>query len=266
MSGATRAGRLLLAAGLVLWAGAARATPARSPFVPAVTPPARDPASAAVLIGGINDSWQRLSGWVPIHAAAGRRVVGFPYDQKRTDLATTAEALEGALLSLRSEGVVHLHITAYSMGGWIAKAALDRMAADGTIAEFESIELVALATAWGGFDRANLAWKLRAFPTPGLARRISRVLELPMGFEVGSATPFIQERRAPLPPNVSFFVYEGGADEVATPRTKQERANYEAVAALARRRVRVPGARHRDMSDPRVVQSGRAADGRSALF
>jgi alpha-beta hydrolase superfamily lysophospholipase len=252
---------------LALCASVAGAKPVVRPsLVSATSRPARDPAAAAVLIGGINDSWQRLSGWVPLHAAAGRRVLGFAYDQKRTDLATNAQTLEVELLGLRREGVRRLHITAFSMGGWIAKAALDRMAADGTIAEFETIELVALATPWGGFERANVAWKLRFFPTPGLARRLSQALELPMGFEVGSATPFVRDRRAPLPANVAFYVCEGDADEIATPRTRQEHENYEAVVALARRRIRIPGANHRDMSVPRLLDLGRGRTGLAASF
>jgi hypothetical protein len=252
---------------LVLGASVAGAKPiVRPPLVAATPLPARDPAAAAVLIGGINDSWQGLAGWVPLHAAAGRRVLGFAYDQKHTDLATNAQTLEVELLGLRRDGVRRLHITAYSMGGWIAKAALDRMAANGTLAEFETVELVALATPWGGFERANVAWKLRFFPTPGLARRLSRVLELPMGFEVGSATPFVRDRRTPLPANVAFYVCEGGADEVATPRTRQERENYEAVVALARRRIRIPGATHRDMSVPRALDLERGRTGLAASY
>jgi alpha-beta hydrolase superfamily lysophospholipase len=239
-------------------------TVARPSLVPATSQPARDPASAVVLIGGINDSWRRLAGWAPLYAAAGPRVLGFAYDQKRTDLATNAQRLEVELLGLHRDGVRRLYITAYSMGGWIAKAALDRMTEDGTIAQFESVQLVALATPWGGFERANIAWYLRFFPTPGLARTLSRVMERPMGFEVGSATPFIHARRAPLPANVAFYVCEGGADEVATPRTRQERENYEAVAALARRRIRIPGATHRDMSAPRLLDLGRGRTGLAA--
>ncbi len=238
----------------VLCAAAAGAGTIAAPhLVPATSRPARDPASAAVLIGGIDDSWRRLNGWVPLHAAAGERVFGFAYDQKRTDLATNAQRLEVELLGLRREGVRRLSITAYSMGGWIAKAALDRMTEDGTIAQFESVQFVALATPWGGFERANIAWHLRFFPTPGLARKISRVMDRAMGFEVGSATPFVHARRAPLPPNVDFYVYEGGADEVATPRTRQERENYEAVVVRARRCIHIPGATHRDMSAPRTL-------------
>jgi hypothetical protein len=259
--------RVAWAVGLALCASLAGANPlVPAPLVPMTSPPARDPASAAVLIGGINDSWRQMAGWAPLHAAAGRRVVGFAYDQKRTDLAANAEMLEVALFGLRRDGVRRLYITAYSMGGWFAKAAIDRMVADGAVGEFESVELIALATPWGGFDRANVAWKLRWFPTPGLARRISQVLERPMGFEVGSATPFIHDRRAPLPANVAFYVCEGGADEVATPRTRQERENYEAVVALARRRIRIPGARHADMSAPRRLDLGRGSTGLAASF
>jgi hypothetical protein len=249
---------------LVLCATAADARAGAARLVPDTSPPAPDPASAAILIGGIDDSWRCLAGWEPLHAAAGERVLGFSYDQKRTDLATNAQSLEVELLGLRREGVRRLSITAYSMGGWIAKAALDRMTEDGTIAQFESIQLVALATPWGGFERANIVWHLRFFPTPGLARTISRVMERPMGFEVGSATPFIHARRAPLPENVSFYVFEGGADEVATPHTRQERENYEAVVALARRRIYIPGATHGDMSAPRAVDLGAGRKGLAA--
>jgi hypothetical protein len=241
----------------------AKTVPARG-LVPAISRPARDPAAATILIGGIDDSWTRLAGWAPQQSAAGERVLGFDYDHKRTDLATNAQRLEVELLGLRREGVRRLSITAYSMGGWIAKAALDRMTVDGTIAEFESVQLVALATPWGGFERANIAWHLRFFPTPGLARTLSRLMERPMGFEVGSATPFIRALRSPLPAHVAFYICEGGADEVATPHPRREWENYEAVVALARQRIRIPGANHRDMSVPRRLDLGHGHPGLNA--
>ena len=40
---------------------------------------------------------------------------------------------------------------------------------------------------------------------------------------------------------------EGGADETATPHTREERENYEAVVALAATRTLVRGACHADM-------------------
>jgi hypothetical protein len=63
---------------------------------------------------------------------------------------------------------------------------------------------------------------------------------------------------------VAFYICEGGADEVATPHTRQEWENYEAVVALARRRIRIPGANHRDMSVPRRLDLDRGPTGLSA--
>jgi hypothetical protein len=236
-----------LTAGIL--AGASHPTPAFPP----------DPAEATVLLGGINESWLSLAAWVPMHAAAGRQVFGCAYDQRVDDLETSARRLAVALARLNKGGVRRLHVVAYSMGGWVAKAALDRMTADGSIATFDSIDLTALATPWGGFERANIAWRLRALPTRGIARAISRAIGKPMAFEVGSRTPFVRARRSPLPPHVTFHVFESAEDEIAAPRTAEERENYEAVVALATERVTIPGARHADMRGPVFVSAPSAA-------
>jgi len=232
-------------------AAAGPPAPARYGFTPAVSDLAMaragDPGDVAILIGGINDTWRSLDEWIPVHAAAGRRVLGYTYDQRHEDLATCARRFAEALKELQGQGARRLHITAYSLGGWVAKAALDHMTANGSIEAFDAIELTALATPWGGFARANLVWHLRHVPTRAIARALSRVIGKPMGFEVGSRTPFVRGRRAPLSPRVTFHVFEGGADETATPHTREERENYEAVVALAATRTLVRGARHADM-------------------
>ena len=210
----------------------------------------RDPAEAAVLLGGIHESWLSLAAWVPIHVAAGRQVFGYAYDQRRDDLQTSAHGLAEDLAGLGQQGVRRLHVVAYSMGGWVAKAALDAMAADGSIAAFDSVELTTLATPWGGFQRANVVWHLRAVPTRRLARAFSRAIGKPMGFEVGSRTSFVRARRAALPQHVTFRLFEGAEDEIATPATAEERENYEAVVAVVTERVIVPRARHADMRGP----------------
>jgi len=247
-------GLVLVVIGTVIGALPAAAAPpasARHGFTAAPSDPATalaaDTGDVAILIGGINDTWRSLDEWIPVHARAGRRVLGYTYDQGHDDLATCARRFAEALKDLQGPGARRLHITAYSMGGWVAKAALDRMTSDGSIQAFDAIELTALATPWGGFARANLVWHLRGVPTRGIARAFSRAIGKPMGFEVGSRTPFVRDRRAPLSPRVTFHVFEGEADETATPRTWEERENYEAVVALATTRTRVRGARHADM-------------------
>lgn len=49
---------------------------------------------------------------------------------------------------------------------------------------------------------------------------------------------------------MTFRVFEGAEDEIATPRTAEERENYEAVVARATERGTVPRARHADMRGP----------------
>src|SRR4051794_40204692 len=91
-----------IAAGLVC-ARLAGAAPAAQVLTAATHGAAAEPRSAAVLIGGIHDGWRTLGAWVPLHEAAGRRVFGFTYDQKRTDLDTNARILAGALRDLQRE-------------------------------------------------------------------------------------------------------------------------------------------------------------------
>ena len=80
-----------------------------------------------------------------------------------------------------------------------------------------------------------------------------------MAFEVGSRTPFVRARRCALPPHVRFHVFESAEDEIAAPRTAEERENYEAVVALATERVTIRGARHPDMRGPVFVSAPLAA-------
>jgi hypothetical protein len=204
-------------------------------------------SDTAVLIGGMDGSWRSLDGWAAEHAYAGRRVCGYDYEPGRQTMSEAAAGLESYLDALESSGTRRLYITAYSMGGWIAKAALDSMVRRGAIQRYERVELVALGTPWGGYTRGNLPWHLRWFPLPAVARGIARVVQRPMAFEVGASSTFVRERQAPLPGNVDFVICEGGADQVAGPRTAEERANYAAVVDIATRLVSVPGASHEDI-------------------
>lgn len=234
--------------GAVAMASAARAGTSASRGAPLTCGASgADPVSTAVLIGGIHDSWRSLESWIPLHTGAGRTVCGYTFDYRRRSMASGAAGLEHALEDLAASGTRRLFITAFSMGGWIAKAAVDAMVRNGGIHRFERVELVALGTPWGGFSRADPLWHLRWFPTPGLARALARVIRRPMAFEVGAASAFIRARQAALPRHVNFIVCDGGADRTAGPRTTRERVNYDAVLSIATRRVSVPRATHDDL-------------------
>jgi hypothetical protein len=202
---------------------------------------------ASILVGGINDTWHVLDPWAPRDAKKGWHVLGFPYDQRRKTNAQNAAILARELRSLQATGVTRVRITAHSMGGLIVKAALDEMQADGSLARFERVDFTALGTPWGGFDSANSAHSMRNFPG---AKAIMKLVGKPMSFEMGSKSPFIKDRDAPLPPNVRFTMKIGLADDIATPRSDRERANFEAVRRLATSVVEVDGAGHMDVARP----------------
>ena len=209
-----------------------------------------DATGTAVLIGGIGDDWRSLREWVPLHAKAGLRVCGYSYDSRRVTMSAAARELQRVVEGLPLSESRRLRFTGFSMGGWIAKAALDAMVESATIRRHEEVDLLALGTPWGGFSSANVVWRLRSFPSPAIARGIARLIGRPMAFEVGARSPFVHERRAPLPARVRFLVCEGDADRVARPRTRQERANHAAVLAAATRRVMLAGATHEDLRRP----------------
>ena len=66
-----------------------------------------------------------------------------------------AQEFAQALAGLHGQGVRRVHITAYSMGGWVAKAALDRMTADGSVLQVEA-RLQREVPGEGGFPLAEL--------------------------------------------------------------------------------------------------------------
>jgi hypothetical protein len=249
---------------LVLCATAAGATTVAAPrLVPATSLPASDPASAAILIGGIDDSGRAWPAGRLQSRPWTTRVSGSTTTRSgRTSRRTRSDSRSRLLGLSREVGVRRLSITAYSMGDGSPRPPRpdDR---GRTIAEFEP------SSSWsghavGGFERANIAWHLRFFrPGPGL-RSLARDGAAD-GFRGRSATPFIHALRAPLPAHVAFYVCEGGADEVATPRTwRSTPRTTRRAAALARRRIRIPGANHRDMSVPRRLDLDRGHTGLSA--
>ncbi len=209
-------------------------------------PPLDD--DVAILVGGIDARSRDLDGWGPIHAAAGLHVLDFPYDRRRKTLTENAAILRAALLALNAAGVKRVTINAYSMGGLVTKAALDSMAADGTLSRFEHVDFTARGTPWGGYNSANIAWNTRYLLG---TRWISRWIGKPMALEMGSKTPFIRARGAPLPDNVSFHLVEGEADDIGGPQHEREKANYRSVQVIADDVTVIGGADHAAVARPR---------------
>jgi hypothetical protein len=221
-------------------------TQAREPLVQ-VHAPLAEPRTAVVLIGGIHDTYNFLERWGERYHAAGLAVYGFDCDYRAHTMSEAAQRLEQGLHALAGRGVVRIVITAHSMGGLIAKHALDRLAASGGIGRFEGIELHALGTPWGGFRLADL---VRYAPFP---RTVGRLIGYPMGEEIGSGSAFMRGLGAALPANVALHIIEGSNDSVAIPSAPEELAGFAAVVRIATTHVVLPDVDHTGFRDPDVL-------------
>lgn len=203
--------------------------------------------AAVVLVGGINDSYHFLDRWGKRYRDAGLSVYGFECDYGSKTMTEAAELLSDGLTTLAAAGTDQLVITAHSMGGLVAKHALDRMAASGTIHRFRSIELNALGSPWGGFRLANLV-RYAPFPVT-----VGRLIGYPMGVEIGSGSEFMRRLAMPLPSNAKLNVFHGTADSVATPRQHEEIERFHALVKIAHRHIILPGVNHAGFRDPDAI-------------
>lgn len=202
----------------------------------------------AILVGGIRETYESLNAWGDVYAAQGYCVVGFVYDYRADTLTQNAAELAAALVALGTAGAKDVVIVAHSMGGLVARAAVLKAGADG-VWGYDSVNLVALGTPWGGFAVAN--------PTQWLpfAAAIAKLIGMPMGIEIGNNAPFMAALTRDLPERVTLSVYEGGFDHIATPDTASGKQLYAANVAAATRRVLVPAADHMTLLDPQLVAS-----------
>lgn len=214
--------------------------------------------TAVLLVGGINDTYHFLDRWGARYRDAGLSVYGFDCDYGSTTMTEAAELMMERLDALAEAGTDQLVITAHSMGGLIAKHALDRMAASGSIHRFRSIELNALGTPWGGFRLANLV-RYAPFPVT-----VGRLIGYPMGVEIGSGSDFMRQLATPLPPHVRLTIFHGSADSIAMPRQREEIERFEAVVDIAHRHVVLPGVNHVGFRDPDILAPSERVD--SAQF
>lgn len=167
---------------------------------------------AAVLVGGVGEDWRYFSSWVPGLQKQGLCVFGFAYDHTTSTMPEGADLLSRDLETLREQGFSEILLLAHSMGGLVAKRALQTAPMDGG-ADPVSVHFHAYGTPWGGFFWANFA----RF-TPG-ADFVLRRTGLPMAVDIGSTSAFMVSLQSPLPPNVSTTLHNSLADTVATPQT-----------------------------------------------
>ena len=104
----------------------------------------------------------------------------------------------------------HLCITAHSMGGLITRSLVTKY---NFKKHNDFIKLyVTLATPWSGFESADQSQQLS-------------IRHLPVWQDVGPKSSFIRRTlRAPLPDNISYYLFYGKADTVSKGRALDQRA------------------------------------------
>jgi len=174
---------------LTLVASPAVAQPRQGDFGP--TPHSRWPSPGepvALLVHGINAD---LEDYVPLAndlEARGRRVIWFHYDdRRRLDASATAlgEAVRNLVAERRPGSVA---IVAHSMGGLISRRALTVGHPAGLAELGRPIDLVTMATSFGGFRAADFLHH----PILGPPKWAHRWLK-DCFWDLGSRTPFIAQ-------------------------------------------------------------------------
>jgi pimeloyl-ACP methyl ester carboxylesterase len=206
------------------------------------------PTRAVIVFGGIYETYHYWDSWLPLLAAPQTNIYGFDHDHTSTDMRTAARLLAGEIAQLADIGIVDVTVIAHSMGGLVAKAALDELVENDNAVKFVRVELRAFGTPWGGFLFAEPAHFL-----PGSAL-VSRVIGLPMGPDIGPQSAFMESLDNPLPPNMRLNLYVGSKDGMASPGMYLTRRRYEAIENIAESVTVLEGLGHKDYCNSTALE------------
>ena len=182
---------------------------------------------AVILVAGIHDDHSYFADWVGPLSSSDNRVMGWTADHRAQTMQESALALAQSLAELKENGVTDITILAHSMGGLVAKGAVDELSRNGDAAGFNTVDLHAMGTPWGGFAMADIVRYL-----PG-SDAISHAIGYPMGPEMGPTSPYLSSLAQPMPTNGELHIYRGTADDVATPEATRTKERYDSIEGLA---------------------------------
>lgn len=184
-----------------------------------------DGSSVVILVNGINGSAKFFDEWVQSPSFENYTVYAFNVNHRSYTMTESATFLANHISELQKTNIIHLNIFAHSMGGLVAKKALDLLSASNSLDKFEQVKLATMGTPWGGFSKAEAATWL-----PG-AKWICKLLGYPMCTEISPLSEFMTGLSVALPSNVRFEVLDSTGDMVATPVTKNEKLQYAEVVS-----------------------------------
>lgn len=111
---------------------------------------------AVILVGGIHETSHYFDSWVAALASPDTVVMGWDHDHWAMSMRASAGLLAGRVSDLSAQGITDVTIVAHSMGGLVAKGAIDELSRTGEAKNFVRIEIQAFGTPWGGYTLADL--------------------------------------------------------------------------------------------------------------
>lgn len=198
------------------------------------------PRHAVLLVGGINDTYRYFDNWVATLAGTDGIVLGWNHEHRSMKMAASAAMLAQDLDRLRLIGMPEVTIVAHSIGGLIAKGAIDELSRNGKAHAFTRLDLHAFGSPWGGFAILKFTLKI-----PGSAV-VSRLLGYPMAYELKPGSSYLASLSRPMPENGAMHLYVGNADNIALPGRSVTRRHYASVEAHAATITLIEGATHDD--------------------
>jgi pimeloyl-ACP methyl ester carboxylesterase len=182
---------------------------------------------AVILVGGIYESSHYFDNWVPELSAPDTITLGWDHDHRSMSMMQSSRLLAKRIEELNDKGIVDVTILAHSMGGLVAKGAIDELSRMGKAGSFHHIRIDTFGTPWGGYTLAELASILP------LSRYLSKAIGYPMGPDIGPNSDYMKDLAQPLPANAELNIYIGTADHTALPDGKAARIRYNSIEELA---------------------------------
>lgn len=195
---------------------------------------------AIILIGGIHNTYHYFDAWVPKLSSPYNAVIGWNHDHQSMSMTAASKELACKISDLKYQGYKSVSIIAHSMGGLVAKGAIDNLTLSGKAGDFTRLDLWTLGTPWGGFALADLT-----LIAPG-SEAISQSIGYPMGPDIGPSSSFMQRLAQPMPKNGSLRIYIGSKDDVAKPEIFTTINRYKSISQLAESTTVVKDAAHDD--------------------
>jgi pimeloyl-ACP methyl ester carboxylesterase len=193
---------------------------------------------AVILVGGIYETSRYFDAWVPALASSDTVVFGWDHDHRTKSMPESAKVLARRIDELRAEGITDVMLIAHSMGGLVAKGAIDELSRTGEAERFSHLRVCAFGTPWGGYTLADLALIMP------WSESISRLIGYPMGPDIGPDSAYMKSLASPLPPNAELNIYVGSIDDVALPDTRFTKARYKSVEVRASAIMTIEGFNH----------------------